>query len=222
MTGRLGPCVVASVFLMGCAGAPSPGSPSDPRVGQSTMARATDTTRAGWVPVGYGSLRQEDVSLELEARDVRVRMIPLDETVIRLLSPDSYRAMRELLESRRSELERHATVHQLRDRSVWYVSFHGLAAEARFSPRDVNITSAAREFRPLEVLPLTAGFGEQRLLPRQTQAALFLFEDGIDLTQPLTVSFGTARDASSWSSILRVLERERALVRSRAGARRPT
>lgn len=211
---------VACVLGAGCAAAPQPGAPADPRVGATAVARATDTTRAGWVPAGFGSLRQDDVAIRLERRDVLARAIPLDETVIRLLSPDSYRAMRDLLESRRAELERLATVHQLRDRSVWYVGFHGLAAEARFDPREVAITSGGREFRPLEVLPLSSGFGEHRLQPRETQSALYLFEDGIDLAQPLTVAFGTTRDAASWGEIRRTLDRERVLVRSRASVGR--
>ena len=227
---RRSPVTAATLLLAvaACAGgAPAPATPAPttsatgPTASPDTaLATQGDTTRAGWVPAGFGGLRQDDVSIRLEPRDVLVRALPLDETVIRLLSPDSYRALHGLLESRRAELDRLASAHQLRGRSVWYVSFHGMAAEARFSPRDVAVTSAGREFRPLEVIPLTSGFGEQRLQARETQAALYLFEDGIDLSQPLTVSFGTLRDASTWAETLRTLERERALVRTRAASGR--
>jgi hypothetical protein len=212
--------VAASV---GACATTSGSSESVPAAGDSVVANRQDTTRAGWVPAGFGSLRQDDVALQLEQRDVRVRAIPLDETVIRLLSPDSYTSLREARESRRSELDRLATVHQLRERNVWIVTFHGLAAEARFNPNDLTVRSAGREFRPLEILALTAGFGEHRLQPRDSQQALVLFEDGIDLSQPLSLTFGTARDVSGWEEVLRVLERERALVRSRAatGGRAP-
>jgi hypothetical protein len=209
--------VVLLCLAAACATTP-PSGESLPASGDTVVAGRQDTTRAGWVPAGFGSLRQDDVALQLEQRDVRVRAIPLDETVIRLLSPDSYNSLRETRESRRNELDRLATVHQLRERNVWLVTFHGLAAEARFNPRDFTVRSAGREFRPLETLALTAGFGEHRLQPRETQQALLLFEDGIDLSQPLTLTFGTSRDGSSWEAVLRVLERERALVRSRAAA----
>ena len=75
--------------------------------------------------------------------------------------------------------------------------------------------NAGREWRPLEVLPVTAGFGSQRVQPREMQAALYLFDEGIDLTQPITVTAESAR-VESWSTILRLIERERALVRSRS------
>ena len=216
---RIRPASLAPAFLwvalsaLACATSPAPGAPS---VGGTTAAQA-DTLEPGLVPAGLGSLRQDQVTIQLEPRDLLVRVLPLDESVIRLLSPDSYRSLHDIVRSRRSELDRLAAAHQLRARNVWYLSLHGLAAEARFNPLDLGITSAGREFRPIELLPLTAGFGEHRLQARETQTALVLFEDGIDLTQPLAVSFGTMRDASSWPAIIRVLERERSAVRARAG-----
>ena len=35
--------------------------------------------------------------------------------------------------------------------------------ETRFSPREFVITNVGRDFRPIDVIPLTPGFGEQRL-----------------------------------------------------------
>lgn len=210
---------IAAAGVLGCATTPAPGTSSDtttPVARTSTAPMANDSTAAGLVPAGFGSLRQDQVTIILEPRDLLVRAMPLDESVIRLLSPDSYRSLHDILASRRAELDRMAAMHQLRSRDVWYLSLHGLSAEVRFDPRDLSITSAGREFRPVDILPLTAGFGEHRLQARSTQTALVLFEDGIDLTQPLTVSFGTERDASSWGAIVRVLERERTAVRGRA------
>ena len=51
--------------------------------------------------------------------------------------------------------------------------------------------------------------------PRELQQALYLFEDGIDLSQPLTVTMGIERN-TDWQNILRTIERERAMIRSRA------
>ena len=124
---RSSPSAIALLLAVtACAGgtpAPTP-APTTSATGptaspDTTVATQGDTTRAGWVPAGFGGLRQDDVSIRLEPRDVLVRALPLDETVIRLLSPDSYRALHGLLESRRAELDRLASAHQLRGRSVW-------------------------------------------------------------------------------------------------------
>jgi hypothetical protein len=168
------------------------------------------------VPPGYGSLRQDDIAIRLQLEGVQVKAIPLDEGVIRLLSPDSYRALRELQESRRSELTALARRYGLQQYRLWYVSYYGLAPEARFSPAEFTLTNNGRDFRPLEVLPVTAGFGENRLKQRETQAALYLFDGALDVSQPVTVRVESATDLDSWSNALRRIERERALVRSRA------
>ncbi|HKC81125.1 MAG TPA: hypothetical protein VKB91_08005, partial [Gemmatimonadaceae bacterium] len=66
-----------------------------------------------------------------------------------------------------------------------------------------------------EVLPLSSGFGEQRLRQRETQSAIYLFDENIDLDQPLSVTFQNVRN-DTWEQILTRVERERALVRARA------
>jgi hypothetical protein len=104
---------------------------------------------------------------------------------------------------------------------VWYVSFFGLAPEARFSPQELTVTSVARDFRPAEIIPLTAGFGSQRLQPRETQSALYLFDDALDVDQPFTVSLA-GQQSASWTTILRTIERERSLIRSRVSRQRST
>ena len=164
-------------------------------------------------------MRQDDIAVTLRLEGVQVKALPLDEGVIRLLSPDSYRALRELQESRRAELSALARRYGLQQYRLWYVSYYGLAPEARFSPTELTLTNSGRDFRPLEVLPITAGFGENRLRQRETQAALYLFDGALDVNQPVTVRMESATDADQWSSALRRIERERALVRSRASAR---
>ena len=189
--------------------------------GQSTTARSprpgivADTNAAGLIPPGYGTLKQDDIAIKLQLSDVIVTLTPLDENVIRTLSPDSYRALRDLAESRRTAVARLVAQHGLLRGSLWYVSFYGLAPDARFSPLEVTVTSAGQDFRPIEVMPVSGGFGEQRLQPRTRQTALYLFDDALDVNQPLTVSFGSERNAG-WSGTLSIIERERALVRSRA------
>jgi len=169
------------------------------------------------VPAGFGSLKQEDVAIRIARLGLQVQAIPLDETIIRVLSPDSYRALREQLASRKAVLDSIARRTGLSGFSVWLVRFHGLEqGETPFSPMEFIVTSVGRDFRPIEVIPATPGFGQQRLRQREVQAALYVFDPQVNVNQPLTVQYETSRNAE-WPVILARIERERALVRSRAG-----
>jgi hypothetical protein len=146
----------------------------------------------------------------------------LDESIIRLLSPDSYRAMSELKRSKSEAIAAVARRNAVRASSLWYVSFFAVErGETRFSPREFIITNVGRDFRPLDVIPLTPGFGEQRLKQNGRQDALYVFDGQLDVQQPLSVSYETSRN-DGWAEILPQIERERALVQGRAAAgRRP-
>ena len=184
--------------------------------GQGTPAPVSDdTTGRASVPVGFGTLRQDEIAIRLEMPGLIVRAIPLDENLIRLLTPDSYRALRELQESNKQAIAAVTRRTGGRPPDLWYVSFYGVEPDVHFSPMELVITSSGRDFRALEVLPLSSGFGEQRLKQRETQSAIYLFDEAIDLDQPLTVTFQNVRD-DSWEQILTRVERERALVRARA------
>lgn len=200
----------AVLFTMACAS----GTPT--ASGQGGLAPISDdTTGRANVPVGYGTLRQDEIAIRLELQGLIVRAIPLDENLIRLLTPDSYRALRELQESSKQSIAAVTRRTGGRSPDLWYVSFYGVQPDVHFSPMELVITSAGRDFRALEVLPLSSGFGEQRLRQRETQSAIYLFDDNIELDQPLTVTFQNVRN-NMWEQILTRVERERALVRARA------
>jgi hypothetical protein len=156
----------------------------------------------------------------MQVGEVQVRAIPLDESIIRVLAPDSYRSLRGLRESKREAVDKLAARYMLRERNVWFVSFFGLAPDARFNPGELTISVSGRDYRPLEVLPLSSGFGEQRLNVRETQSALYLFGDGVNLSQPIVVRMQGVED-SSWGAILQRIEQERALIRGRANRAAP-
>jgi hypothetical protein len=174
-----------------------------------------DTIGRANVPVGFGTLRQDDIAIRIELQGLIVRAIPLDESLIRLLTPDSYRALRDLQESNKQSIAAVTRRTGGRAPDLWYVSFYGVQPDVHFSPMELVITSSGRDFRALEILPLSAGFGEQRLSQRETQSAIYLFDEAIDLDQPLTVTFQNIRN-EDWEQILTRIERERALVRARA------
>jgi hypothetical protein len=205
----------AVVLTAACAS----GTPTASGQQGSLAPIADDTTGRVNVPVGFGSLRQDEIAIRLELQGLMVRAIPLDENLIRLLTPDSYRALRELQESNKQSIAAVTRRTGGRAPDLWYVSFYGVEPDVHFSPRELVITSAGRDFRALEVLPLSSGFGEQRLRQREAQSAIYLYDEGIDLDQPLAVTFQNVRN-DSWEQILTRVERERALVRARAS--RPT
>jgi hypothetical protein len=202
------------VALGACGGAPPGGDPA-PAPGVQRPAPPRQDSATTVVPAGFGTLRQDDVAIRMQVGQVQVRAIPLDESIIRVLAPDSYRSLRGLRESRRDAVERLAGRYLLRERNVWLVSFYGLAPDARFSPSELTLTVSGRDYRPLEVLPLSSGFGEQRLQQHETQTALYLFPDGVNLSQPLTARMENAQDGS-WAETLRRIDQERALIRGRA------
>jgi hypothetical protein len=207
--------IVASamaIALVACASGPQPAGGAQTA---AVMSPADDTTGKGSVPPGYGTLRQDEIAIRLELQGLIVRAIPLEESLIRLLTSDSYRALRELQESNKQAIAAVTRRRGGQSPDLWYVSFYGVAPDVHFSPMELIITSSGRNFRALEVIPLSSGFGEQRLRQRETQSALYLYDEDVDLNQPLMVTFQDQQSAS-WEQILTRVERERALVRARA------
>lgn len=203
---------LAFVMLAGVAAACAPPSGAN---GAAVAPVIEDTTARAGLPAGFGSLRQDEIAIRLEPQGLIVRAIPLDESVIRLLTPDSYRALRDLEESNRRTIDAIARRSGGRSPDLWYVSFYGLEENARFSPMELVITSGGQDFRPIDVIPLSTGFGEQRLRQRETQSAVYVYPGDIDVDHPLTVSF-QGQQSVIWEQVLQRIERERALVKARA------
>jgi len=201
------------IFLLSACATTTPAASAQQTTTLTPIAE--DSTGKSSVPVGYGTLRQDDIAIRMELPGLILRAIPLDENLIRLLTPDSYRALRELQESNKQSIAAVTRRTGGRVPDLWYVSFYGVQPDVHFSPMELVITSSGRDFRPLEVLPLSSGFGEQRLKQREAQSAIYLYDEDVDLDQPLSVSFQNVRD-DSWEQVLTRVERERALVRARA------
>jgi hypothetical protein len=206
--------LIATIVASAACATATTGAPASAQSG-ALAPISDDTIGRANVPVGFGTLRQDDIAIRIELQGLIVRAIPLDESLIRLLTPDSYRALRDLQESNKQAIAAVTRRTGGRAPDLWYVSFYGVQPDVHFSPMELVITSSGRDFRALEILPLSAGFGEQRLSQRETQSAIYLFDEAIDLDQPLTVTFQNIRN-DDWDQILTRVERERALVRARA------
>ena len=196
-------------------------SVADPvRAAATPRVAATDTS--GYIPAGYGSLRQDDIAMRVTANGLTIRAIPLDENFIRTLSPDSYKTLHDLGQSKRTEIDAILRRTGLPVLNLWYVSFFNFEqGEARFSPQEVVLTNQGRDVRPLDVIPLTPGFGNQRLRQREQAHALYVFDGGINLNQSTALRI-EGQMGGDWQPVIQRVERERALIRSRAsGGSRP-
>jgi hypothetical protein len=214
-------------LAVACAGQPGGGSTSSAVTAPAPAAaprggRVDADTNPNLIPPGLGTLREADISITLQPpTGVRVTTFPLDESVIRTLAPDSYRAMHANLESRAPQIRQRASMHGERTPSVWFVRFYGLAPDARYDPTDVTVSVGGRDFRPFDVIPVSGDFGTHQLQPRETQTGLLLFEGGVDVSQPIVVRMGAEQNTDWGDVILRRIDAERAAVRARGAAKTP-
>jgi hypothetical protein len=170
------------------------------------------------VPASYGTLRRDDIVVRLATGTIEVQVLPLDEHVIRLLAPDTYRSLTQLMESRAADIADAAARGGTEHPTLVMVTFLGVVPQARFNPEELNITSRGRLFRPIGIVPLSPTWSSFQLDARQQAAAIYLFEPGISFAEQLTVSYqGLSSDA--WTHSLRLLDQERARVKARAQLR---
>lgn len=168
-------------------------------------------------PAGYGTLRQDQVGVRLVTGSVAVRVIPLDERVIRLLAVDAYQSLHSLAANRADDIVRAAGTAGHDSTSLFMVTWYGLQPQTQFAPDQLFVTSQGREYRPLGIVPLTSGFAESRIDQRQQAMGIYVFEAGIDVLRPFTVTY---QDSSSdqWTQSLQLLDAERPRARARAQA----
>ncbi|MBX6364329.1 MAG: hypothetical protein IRZ00_10715 [Gemmatimonadetes bacterium] len=211
---------VALAVAAACAsgGATAAASPearaSAPAARARTEATPSGGTQqpAGPVPPGYGTLKQDQITVALRSGpQLLIKVTPLDESVIRLAAPDTYNRLHALAESRRAAAERAAGSGA----KLFLVSFFSYQPDVPFQPEDLQLSQQGRLLRPAAVLALTPNLGRQRLGQQETQQAVYAFDPAVDLNQPLTVRYGMEQ-SDDWSTILPVLEAERAKVEARA------
>jgi hypothetical protein len=166
------------------------------------------------LPAGYGTLRRDDIAVRITTDQVDIQVLPLPEGIIRLLLPDTYRSLSDLIRNRRASIDSLATQTGTPHPTLVLVTFVGLVPQARFNPEDVNIASAGQLFRPVGMVPVSPGWGSYQLDARAQATAIYLFDEGISFREDLIVSYQT-RSSNAWSRSVRVLDQERARVRGR-------
>lgn len=215
---------VATAGLLGvgaCASAPAGGGTSASGTGTEADAGeadiVADTVAADSlderIPPGFGRLHQEDFTVSLRAGPLQLKVTPLAESVIRLAAPDTYDRLHAVAESRREQARLRTMTDQPR---LFLISFFSYQPDVTFEADDIRISQRGRLYRPLAVLPITSGWGSQQLQQQDSESAVYVFDEDIDLDADLAVEYGMER-SDRWESIIRELERERSRVRSRAG-----
>ena len=167
------------------------------------------------IPVGYGTLRRDDIVMRFSTGSVEIQVLPLDEQVIRLLAPDTYRSLVQLIQSRRLDISDAAQRGGTETPTLVMVTFLGVVSQARFNPEDLNITSRGRLFRPVGIVPLSPTWSSYQLEARQQAVGIYLFEPGISVREDMLVTYGGLASIS-WVRSLRLLDQERARVKARA------
>jgi hypothetical protein len=160
------------------------------------------------IAAGSGSLRSEQITVELREGALRVRVTPLDAEVLRLTAPDARRRLEAVVAGQRAAL----APLPPGEHSLFLVSFQSAEADRGFQPAALTIEAGIQRLRPIRILPLTSGWGEQRLRPLAAEAAVYVFERRVDPFQPFAVHYGaTASDA--WRGVVPLLlaEQRRAL-----------
>ena len=183
------------------------------------VASTALTAQSELPPAGFGTLGQDDIGIRLRTPDFVISVIPLDEGVIRLLAPDTYRSMNRLLESKADELADAARRNGISSPAVFLVSFFGTQTRTRFDAEALTITGQSRLFRPRAFLPMSPSFGDRQVNQRETATAIYIYEDGLRLFDPFTIGYDGV-STNEWARVLRTLDRERAAVVARAAAAR--
>jgi len=170
-------------------------------------------------PAGFGSLRQDQVAITIATVSLAVRVLPLDEHVIRMLAPDTYASLHALVQARTASIAAAARSAGRDSATVFFVTFFGLQPLATFVPDQVEIQSQGILYRPLAILPLSAQWTDARLDQRQQAQAIYLFDPAIPVSQTFTVFYGDQYSAT-FDNSLTLLQSERARVLARAAQQR--
>ncbi len=200
-----GGVLVVAAAVTGCLpGAAHTPPPSAGGVGEGGHAAgAPDGTP---LPSGFGTLRQDDITVELHTGDVRVRLTPLLPSLIRLTAPDT--------EDRLAALASQVDPAE----GLWVLVAVQTEAPggAAFEPMSIEVSSGGALHRPRRIRGLTPEWGSGRLQQRVVQQALYLFSGEVAPWRAFEVRVGALRTAA-WNDRLPLLDAERARVLARAG-----
>jgi len=168
------------------------------------------------IPEGRGQLAQEVITLQLRSGNLEIRFTPLDERVTRLLAPDAWRSLQDLVTRNAAQVDSVARRAGIRQPGLVLVSFYALAPDTRFDPNLLTVSSHNRILRPADVIPLSASFSAQQLGTRERAMGLYIYEDLIPVNEPFGIEY-LGVTTNEWERRLPRFDRERARIQSRSG-----
>ena len=166
------------------------------------------------LPVGLGTLRQNEVSVTLRRGELQIRVTPLNESVIRVTAPDTYERLSALGRGHQeifAERTGAAVPFQL-----FLISLFSESTELVFEPEALTLVNRGLRYRPAGIRAVTPGWNSRLLAPRRALMAVYAFSHDLDLEQAVEVEYQEIR-SRSWQDILPVIQRERSRVRARRG-----
>lgn len=180
------------------------------RTSGAAPSLSTETTT---LPAGFGTLRQEEISMRLDRGELQMLVTPLAESVTRTAAPDTWERLSSLAGAHRSSLRERTGAEAVQ---LFLVGLHSESQGVPFEPEDLTIVSRGLRFRPLEIRGLTPGWNRHRVGPRETLLAIYVFPDQIDLEREMELEYQEVR-SRDWESVLLRIQAERGRVRARAG-----
>ena len=98
---------------------------------------------------------------------------------------------------------------------LFLVSFYTNQADVAFVPEEIQFIAQELRVLPTGIAPVTPGWGQRRVLQRQTELAVYAFPSDLNLESELVLVYGFDR-TNAWSNILTRIQSERARARARA------
>ena len=184
-------------------------------------ARGQDSTttaaQGDLPPPGFGTLNQDDIAITLRQEELEIRILPLDERVLRLLAPDAYSSLHGVVTSHARAIDSVSRQSGVSSPGLFLITFFARKPGARFDPQNVQVLIRNQLYRPIGVVPFSANFNSQQLEVRQQATGILLFEELVPVFEAFTISYGVS-SSSDWEGRLNRLQRERSRVMSRARA----
>jgi hypothetical protein len=176
--------LLMAVLALGCGVGGPPGEPPAPMTPPAGEASLL-------VPPGFGTLLQDQISLQLQRGDLQIKVTPLEEWVIRLAAPDTYARLRGLVEVHGDRVARSAMT---REPSLFLVSLFSYRPDVVYEPEDLLLVNRGLRLRPRGIVPITPSWETQRLGQQETRMAIYAFEGGIELEADLSVEYQELRN----------------------------
>ncbi len=206
--------LAATLALPGCGllfpGVPETTAGPDPGPTRSLEAGGPITD----LPVGLGTLRQNEVSVTLRRGELQIRVTPLAESVIRVTAPDTHERLSALGRGHQ-EIFRERTGAAV-PFQLFLVSLFSESTEVTFEPEALTLVNRGLRYRPAEIRAVTPGWDSRLLTPREALMAVYAFPHDLDLELELEVEYQEVR-SRAWQEILPLIQRERARLRARSG-----